>query len=185
MDSNIDATKYYYSVQIAKEISLDAAVVFIHIGIYVDYAKRHKSKAKYHEGRYWTYCSRQSIHNSLPYISVSNIYKALTTLIEHGYIIRANYNRNRYDRTYWYTLTDKGWSIYNNSSQSIVTEKQCIVSSEQSYLSDTTSIDIAPQPIPIDQTIILHERDDPINNQTVNTKSIHKVLNCLDRRYAQ
>lgn len=184
MESKMDGTKYYYSVHVAKEISLEAAVVFTHLCIYVDYARREHADRKYHNGVYWTYASRKSIHDKLPYISQSSIYRALCALIEHGYIIKGNYNKTGYDRTCWYTITPKGWAVFKSNQEPFVHNGQSIEHTEQSFEhngqsidSTNTSIVSREQPIPIDTSMQSTMSNPP--------KILHKPLigDFLKRRY--
>lgn len=191
MDSKIDGTKYYYSVQIAKEISLEAAVIFIHLCVYVDYAQRKQMKQKYHDGLFWTYASRKSINDKIPYISQSNIYRALCALIEHGYIMRGNFNKTAYDRTYWYTITPKGWAVYrSNPIKPIVNQEQSIDITEHSIVNIEQSNDLTgvytvnnEPPIPIHNTI---HRKGNHNVKQIDRKSkdLSKVQDFFEWRYS-
>lgn len=192
MDGTQKSDKYYYSTYIAKTIGLEAAVIFEYICIYVDYAKKSKSIGKYHDGKYWTYASRQDISQKIPYISESKIYRALSDLIKAGYIIKSNYNKIKYDRTLWYTVTDAGWSIYNgeypqsnepseqsnvSDAKSIATEQQPIVHNKQCNNDDGKSIVANAQPIPMDISIM------QTMHKTMNTSNTSLVADFLRRRY--
>ena len=99
-----------FHTEIAKRYGLTEAVLFYHIAYWV---KENATNDRHlHDSRYWVYDSVHELsattHN---YLSEHQIRRALNKLVQEGMLIRKNYNKFAYDRTYWYTLTDKAISI--------------------------------------------------------------------------
>jgi hypothetical protein len=64
------------------------------------------------EGRYWTYNTNKAFCEMFPYLTGKMIRTAIQKLIDSDLIITGNYNKQAYDRTMWYALTEKGESIF-------------------------------------------------------------------------
>lgn len=81
----------------------------------VHWIQKNKANNKhYHDGRYWTYNSAKAFAEQFPYMNESKIKRVIGKLIEVGVVMKGNYNENQYDRTCWYTFTDKGLAIVQN-----------------------------------------------------------------------
>ena len=63
---------------------------------------------------YWTYNSKKAFEKIFGYLNERQIDYALKKLIDDEVIITGNYNAVAYDRTLWYTITKKGYSILQN-----------------------------------------------------------------------
>ncbi|MBR1445471.1 MAG: hypothetical protein IJ586_00080 [Alloprevotella sp.] len=102
-------------MEIAKEVGVLAATVFNNIGFWVDNAKANGKNE--HEGRHWTYNSVKAWAEQFPYASSSQIGRALSKLRDAGLVLTGNYNKNPYDQTLWYTLSDKGEVAFYGESE--------------------------------------------------------------------
>lgn len=99
-----------YHTMIANEVGTTAAGVFYHIAYWVK--ENQKTHRNYHDGRYWVYGSVKEMSETTQYYQTENqIRKVLEKLLESDLLDRGNYNRMKYDRTYWYTLTPKAEAI--------------------------------------------------------------------------
>lgn len=90
---------------VAKEIGIECAILLYNIEYWIE--KNKANNKHFYEGRYWTYNSTKAFAELFPYMSERVIYKTLQKLIEKGYIIKGNFNKNSFDRTCWYALGDK------------------------------------------------------------------------------
>ena len=95
----------YYDVEIAKECGINAAVILENIRCLV--ADNEATGTNLHDGRYWAYGSVRAFAQLFPEMSSKAIRTALEKLESNGLIMTGNYNKVPYDRTKWYTLTDK------------------------------------------------------------------------------
>ena len=64
------------------------------------------------EGRCWSYNTIKDLHNYFDFWSVKNIRTIIKHCQEQGLILVGNFNKNKYDKTSWYTLTDKALEYY-------------------------------------------------------------------------
>lgn len=65
----------------------------------------------YRDGRYWVYNTYAEWHEQFPWISVSTIRRVLVSLEEQGLVVTANHNRQKTDRTKWYTIDDEAIGV--------------------------------------------------------------------------
>lgn len=102
--------KHIFDIEIAKQYGINAAILLENIGFWI--AQSEANEINFHDGSYWTFNSCRALQELFPYMSKRQIHSALEKLINDGLIVTGNYNKVAYDRTLWYTLTQKGKSIY-------------------------------------------------------------------------
>ena len=61
----------------------------------------------FHEGRYWSYNTYDALTKIFPYWSKKQIERLTLKCINHGLMLKGNFNQKRYDKTCWYSMTDK------------------------------------------------------------------------------
>lgn len=105
---NMSGVKHHFSVSVAVEVGVNAAVVLENIAFWVR-ANRKAGRHK-HDGKHWTYGSTRHFAELFDYLSEKQVRGALDKLITCGYVETGNFNRSAYDRTRWFTLTEKGES---------------------------------------------------------------------------
>ena len=88
--------------QLATLIGLNEAMVLQQIHYWVEINK--KVNKNFHEGQYWTYNSIEEWHKEFPFWSESTVKRTLTKLRERNLLITDNFNKQRRDRTLWYTI---------------------------------------------------------------------------------
>lgn len=70
------------------------------------------NRRNYHDGRYWIYNTRKSFAELFPYWSEDQIRTISKKAKNFDLLLESNYNKHGYDKTIWYSLTDKSLSIY-------------------------------------------------------------------------
>ena len=108
----VDNLKYSFTVSVAKEVGVDGAIMLenLHYWIIVNKAK-HKED-HFHDGEYWTFNTKKGFSELFPFWTERQVRRILDNLIKDGYIKTGNYNKLSFDRTLWYTLTEKGWLLF-------------------------------------------------------------------------
>lgn len=101
--------EHNFNVEIACLVGINAAVLYQNIYFWCEHNRANETNI--HEGRAWTYNSAQAFSELFPYMTRRQVEGGLSKLKEAGLILAGNYNTNRYDRTLWYAITDKGYSI--------------------------------------------------------------------------
>lgn len=102
--------EHHFNVELAKEYGILEAVLLNNLQFWIE--KNRANGTNFHDGHYWTYNSAKAFSELFPYASQKQIRKALQNLIAEGIIQTGNYNKNPYDRTLWYSFTEKGDSIF-------------------------------------------------------------------------
>lgn len=87
--------------------SIDAGIVFNHVIFWLEQNKINSRNQI--DGRTWMYESIQTMQRHMPYLSEMQVKRALAVLVEKGYLLRENYNKNRFDKTNWYALGNEEW----------------------------------------------------------------------------
>ena len=102
--------EHHFNVELAKEYGILEAIILNNLQHWIE--KNRANGKNFHDGHYWTYNSAKAFSELFPYASQKQIRKALQNLIAEGIIQTGNYNKNPYDRTLWYSFTEKGDSIF-------------------------------------------------------------------------
>src|SRR5580692_9601596 len=95
-----------FDVGIARKLGLEAAIVYNHI-IYWISINANKKDAELIEGKYWMYEKQEDIADFLGYLSYDSVKRAIKILLESGLLIKGNFNKNPFDKTSWYTITNQ------------------------------------------------------------------------------
>lgn len=100
---------HYFDVKIAEKYGINCAILLQNIWHWV--RKNESNGENFYDGNYWTYNSARAFSKMFPYMSAKQINTALAKLRDEGIIETGNYNKVKYDRTLWYSVTEKGKSI--------------------------------------------------------------------------
>ena len=95
-----------FDIEIAEEYGLYPAIILQNIAHWV--AHNEANGTNEHDGEYWTFNSVKAYTELFPYLTQKQIRTSLDTLRDKGLIKTGNFNEIPYDRTLWYTLTEKG-----------------------------------------------------------------------------
>lgn len=101
---------YFFDSEVAKEIGLNGAIILENIAYWVK--KNEANEANFYDGHYWTYNSLKAFRNLYPFWTEKVIKYTLAKLKQDGYIMVGQYSNDKMNHTNWYTLTDKGWSLF-------------------------------------------------------------------------
>lgn len=96
---------FYHTVntQLALEIGLNESMVLLQIAFWIKCAP----DENYRDGQWWTYQSIRDLHEkSFAFLSLSTVARTLNKLVNLGYLVEANYNKNSYDKTRWFALNE-------------------------------------------------------------------------------
>ena len=109
---NISMTKpnkpqmHHFDVEDAIKYGVEKAVVLSNIRFWLNNNKNKDLSAVKHDGYYWMYNTAKDMSNVLPYFTQSKVQRLLKQLEDDGVLIVGNYNKVKYDRTKWYTLSE-------------------------------------------------------------------------------
>lgn len=131
--------KHVFDIEVAQMVGVNAAVLLENIAHWVEHNQANEEN--YHDGHYWTFNSMKAFEELFPYIKPRGIRTALDKLKEEGLIIVGNYNKSPYDRTQWYSLTEKAEALLGLDSS--ICQKRQIKTSDVTNESVTND-----EPIP-------------------------------------
>lgn len=104
--------EHSFNIYIAERYGIPSAVLLKNIYFWIE--KNRANETNFYDGFYWTYNSKKAFADLFPYLTTRQIDYALQKLIDDGLLITGNYNKVAYDRTLWYAITEKGYSILQN-----------------------------------------------------------------------
>ena len=94
------------------DFDLNTAVFLDTIAYWLKKNASNKQPRNFHEGRYWTYNTLDALQVMFPGWSKDTIRGIIRKCVKNGLLIVSNFNQKKYDRTCWYSLTDKGLEYY-------------------------------------------------------------------------
>lgn len=97
---------HHFDVEDAIKYGVEKAVVLSNIRFWLNNNKNKDLTAVKHDGYYWMYNTAKDMSNVLPYFTQSKVQRLLKQLEDDGVLIVGNYNKVKYDRTKWYTLSE-------------------------------------------------------------------------------
>ena len=83
---------------LATKIGLNEAIMLQHIHFWLQESKHHK------DGRVWVYNTYQAWQEQLSFWSTETVKRVIKRLEKAGYLLSANYNRLKLDKTKWYSI---------------------------------------------------------------------------------
>ncbi len=97
--------EHHFKVTDAKRYGITEAILLYNIKFWI--AKNKANRKHFHNGRTWTYNWYKAFKALFPYLSESQIKRALASLVKQEAILKNNFNKKRYDRTNWYAIADE------------------------------------------------------------------------------
>ena len=104
--------EHHFNIKIAERYGIEEAILLSNFEYWI--TKNKANNQNFFDGYYWTYNSKKALTLLFPYMTDRKIDYAINNLINQGLIIKGNYNKNDFDRTLWYAITKKGYSILQN-----------------------------------------------------------------------
>ena len=97
---------HHFDVEDAMKYGVEKAVVLSNIRFWLNNNKNKDLSTVKHDGYYWMYNTARDMSDVLPYFAQSKVQRLLKQLEDDGVLIVGNYNKVKYDRTKWYTLSE-------------------------------------------------------------------------------
>lgn len=109
--------EHSFNIEIAQKYGIKEAIMLNNLYFWIE---KNKANNKHiYDGHVWTYNSCKAFSNLFPYLTEKQIRNTLDNLLKEDLIIKGNYNKLSYDRTLWYAITDKGYSILQNGQMDL------------------------------------------------------------------
>ncbi len=97
---------YNFDVDVAMKVGVNGAIILSNFKFWI--VKNIANNDNFYDGEYWTYNSIPAFKKLFPFWTERQIRTILDKLKDEGYINTGNYNKMSYDRTTWYSFTEKG-----------------------------------------------------------------------------
>lgn len=151
--------EHSFNINIATKYGVNSAILLNNIYFWIE--KNKANETNFYDGYYWTYNSKKAFSELFPYLTSRQVDYALEKLIDDGVLLTGNYNKNPYDRTLWYAITKKGYSILQNcemKTTNLLNENDKIVEPIP-YINTNIKKDIKPILGATDVTPTLSQKD--------------------------
>lgn len=99
-----------FDVDIATHFGINVSVLLENIAHWTHYHSLNQTN--FHEGRYWVYNTHDAFLRLFPYMTKKVLRGAINKCIAKGLLVKGRFNKKKYDRTTWYSLTDFALSLY-------------------------------------------------------------------------
>ena len=99
-------TMHHFDIEDAIKYGVEKATLLANIKFWLNHNKNKDLSTVKHDGYYWMYNTAKDMSKVLPYFTQSKIQRLLKQLEDDGALIVGNYNKVKYDRTKWYTLSE-------------------------------------------------------------------------------
>ena len=103
----------HFDSEVAKVVGVDGAIMLNNLNFWI--IKNEANGKHFYDGNYWTYNSIDAFTKIFDFWSKRQIERILKNLKEKEFIITGNYNKQQYDRTVWYALTEKGKALLRSN----------------------------------------------------------------------
>lgn len=94
-----------YSVEYAQLYGESCGTMIHHMQFWIE--QNRSLKRNFHEGHTWMYQTQKEIAACYPYWSEDKVFRILKKLEKAGVLIKANFNRTKFDRTIWYAFKNE------------------------------------------------------------------------------
>lgn len=95
--------------------SVEAAILYSDLVFWLSINASNPDVIK--ENKVWSYSTHKQIAERLGYLNERQVKYAMEILVEKKLIIKGNFNKNKFDRTNWYTLSDEITQTKSNISK--------------------------------------------------------------------
>jgi len=109
--------EHYFNTDIAKDCGIEEAILLHNFHFWL--SKNAANEKHFHDGLYWFYNSKKAFVDLFPYMNETKIFRSIKNLEERGFVVKGNYNTNKWDRTNWYAITKFGLTYLQTKGYSI------------------------------------------------------------------
>ena len=160
--------------EVAKAHGVNESIILHKLYFWIE--KNQLNGKNFYDDKYWTYNSIKAFCDMFPFLSEKQIRTALKSLEEQGLICTGNYNKHTYDRTKWYSLTERAFAYYQKGNSicptgQMDTDKRANASAEKG--------EPIPVSIPISETI-----DNSFNNSHAGVREEENIKDLSDKEKA-
>lgn len=109
--------EHHFNTDIAKDCGIEEAILLHNFHFWL--SKNAANEKHFHDGLYWFYNSKKAFVDLFPYMNETKIFRSIKNLEERGFVVKGNYNTDKWDRTNWYAITKFGLTYLQTKGYSI------------------------------------------------------------------
>jgi len=94
-----------FSIEHAEKYGVDEAILIHHFQHWIEFNRT--MKRNQYEGRTWTYQTQEEIAGHFTFWTRDQVQYLINKLVEKGVLIKGNFNKNKFDRTQWYSFENE------------------------------------------------------------------------------
>lgn len=107
--------RHAFNTDLAEKYGIEKALIIDYFAYWV--VENMRNERNFHEGRYWVFNSASALSEKFHYISRRTMNQKLQELEADGILISGNFNKNKFDRTKWYSFRDEyAWLLDEHRS---------------------------------------------------------------------
>lgn len=120
----ISSQHHSFDIALAAKYGPECAILIHHFQHWIRINRFAKRNIK--EGRCWTYQKRKDIQAHMPYWTVDEIRRLTDKLVDHGVLMKGNFNKSPIDNTIWYAFVDEAaFGLDEKSSKNVYERQNC------------------------------------------------------------
>jgi len=109
--------EHHFNIYVAKDYGIEEAIL-LH-NFYFWLSKNAANEKHFHDGLYWFYNSKKAFVDLFPYMNETKIFRSIKKLEGKGIVVKGNFNEDKWVRTNWYAITQKGLLYLHSKGYSI------------------------------------------------------------------
>lgn len=103
--TQITSVHHSFDINLATKYGVHEAILIHHFQHWIRF---NKIKGKnHHDGRTWTYQSREDLAIHFPYMNANQIRRLTDKLVKYKVLMKGNYNKSHMDKTIWYAFENE------------------------------------------------------------------------------
>ena len=107
--------RHAFNTDLAEKYGIEKALIIDYFAYWV--VENMRNERNFHDGRYWVFNSASALSEKFHYISRRTMNQKLQELETDGILISGNFNKNKFDRTKWYSFKDEyAWLLDEHRS---------------------------------------------------------------------
>lgn len=101
--------EHHFNTELARLYGIEESILLHHFYYWI--IKNAANEKHFHDGLYWTYNTKKAYAEFFTYMNETKIFRTIKHLEEENIIAKGNYNTDKWDKTNWYAITEKGWAL--------------------------------------------------------------------------
>ncbi|MCH9769609.1 MAG: hypothetical protein K0U12_01905 [Gammaproteobacteria bacterium] len=174
--------QHHFEIHMAEKYGIEAAIF---IDNFIFWTRTNAAAQKnFHEERYWCFGSPEFFQKYFPYMTIRKVKTILQNCVKEGVLVQGNYNKKKYDRTNWYSLSDEVLAELNLDKECSTTR----INTHRTKIVDASNKNRLPIPdtkpdtkqINTTTTKDIDKKEEPSSSSGIISKEIDQQL--LDAR---